>query len=172
MVFQDTKHALRLWNIQYVYLLEKSHKWPRHCSIPDIALPNVRLHHLGTGATWLFDHYFVLNVFTVWYWSLMVGFLFPAPQHVGLKRFREFRNSSVLWFDFLCGGFHSFTLPQEEWPVSHSPGMRKTANSSFRKVKEGESPSVTVKGRVIQYLRISRNFAFLWCLSNGSSHFY
>lgn len=36
----------------------------------------------------------------------------------------------------------------------------------------GLFPCVTVKGRVTSYLWVSRNFAFLWCLSNGSSNFY
>lgn len=36
----------------------------------------------------------------------------------------------------------------------------------------GLFPCVTVKGRVTSYLWVSRNSPFLWCLSNGSSHFY
>lgn len=104
--------------------------------------------------------------------ALWWGFFSPLPQHVGLKRFREFRNSSVLWFHFLCGGFHSFALPREKWPYHTAQVWERLPTVPSGRLRGGVFPSVTVKGRVIQYLWISRNVAFLWCLSNGSSHFY
>lgn len=61
------------------------------------------------------------------------------PQHVGLKKLREFRNGSVLRFGFLFVVVftHSFIFSQEVLPVSRSPHMGKTANSPLRKVKWG-----------------------------------
>lgn len=57
--------------------------------------------------------------------------VFFSPQHVGLKRFREFRNGSVLWFGFLfvvvfidCSFFPRKSLAS----ITCSPCMGKVAN--------------------------------------------
>lgn len=119
-----------------------------------------------------FDQYFILTVFKVWCWSPVVFFL---PQHVGLKRFREFSNSSGFGFGFLfvVVFIDCFISPQEEVPESHvAQAWEGFQASPFRKVKWELFPCVIVKGRVAQYLWIFRDFVFLWCLSNGSSHFH
>lgn len=89
-----------------VYLLEKSHKWLRHCSIQDshvvIALPILRLHHLGTWNNMTFWSIFCPQCFQGLMLEPYGVPTSPCPQHVGLKRFRKFRNGSVLRFVFLC----------------------------------------------------------------------
>lgn len=114
--FQDTKHALRLWNIQCVHGWEKSQMAETLLHIQDSFG-----HHppkLKTPSSWdleqhdFLDQYLVLNVFKVWCWSPMV---LPYPKHVVWKGLENL--VTVLYFGlvFCLWLFHGlFHLPQEK----------------------------------------------------------
>lgn len=76
----------------------------------------------------------------------------------------------LVWFR-LWWFSHNFLSPPKSLTSITQPRYGKGC-----RVPPGRSnglfPCVTVKGRGTEYLWVSRNFAFLWCLSNGSSHVY
>lgn len=179
IVFQDTKRALRLWNIQCILAGEESqmtetllHAGPCGPRAPSLKTPpsgDLEQHDF-------FDHFSRSDVGALWcvhmcVYIVCVRVCFP-PQHVGLKRFRKLKNSSVLGLVSFVVVF-SFVFPQEEsYQRRAAQGWERLRPVPSGRFSGAVFRCVTVKGRVTQYLWVSRNFAFLWCLSNGSSHFY
>lgn len=95
----------------------------------------------------------------------------PRPRHVGLKRFREFSNGSVPWFGlpFVV----VFILPQEESCQYH---VQPKHGKGFKPVHlgrlNGGSFSLSHCERKSHTVPVDFQGLCLWCLSNGSSHFY
>lgn len=97
---------------------------------------------------------------------------FPPPQACGLKRFRELRNGSVLWFGFL---FVILPLP---WPpgslvsVEYGSDSGWLQTSPYGKAQWGCFSLCVLCKEESQYLWAFRDSVLLLCLSNGCSHFY
>lgn len=71
-----------------------------------------------------------------------------------------------VWFCLWWLPLNFIPIPQDSYQYLAAQ-LRERLQSPLGEV---EWDCVTVKGRVTSYLWVSRNFAFLWCLSNGSSH--
>lgn len=169
------KHPMYTW-------LRRVTSGLRRCSIQDsrmvIALPILRLHHPGTWNNMTF----LISSSSSEFSRSDAGALWcspPPPQHVGLKRSREFSHGSVLCLGFLFvgGGFHrwlfSFFSRKRLVTLTCSRSMAEIANPLPWKGQLGALPlCVTGQGRAAPNLRVFRDFVILWCLSHGSSHFY
>lgn len=151
-----------------VWVAEKSHRWLRR-SIQDsravTALPALRLHHLGSWNNMTFLIHILSSVFSK---VPYVGALwwFSSPRVLVSKGLGN--SPPVLYFGFLFAvvSIDWLICPQEEWP-KHGKGFKPPPPGQ---VTWGLLPSAIVKGRGAWYLGIFRDFVFLWCLSNGSSH--
>lgn len=58
----------------------------------------------------------------------------PHPQHVGLRRFRKFRNGSALGFS-VCGGSHTLVPPPRNSPAGVT--QRADGKDGEQVVEEG-----------------------------------
>lgn len=142
IVFQDIKHALRLWNIQCILAWEESQmaKTLLHTGlICGHRPPNLRLHHLGTWNNMTFWSIFCPQCFQ----GLMLepyGVPCPStiPSMLVWKSLGNLEMVLYLGLIFCLWWFsHTFIFSEEVLPVSRSPHMGKTANSPLRKVKWG-----------------------------------
>lgn len=146
IVFQDTKHALRLWNIQCILAWEESQmaKTLLHTGLTCGHHPP----NLKTPPSWdLEQHDFLINILSSMFSRSDVGALWcpHLPSMLVWKGLGKVRNGSVLWFGFVCGGFHTrIHFSQEVLPVARSLRVGTIANGSLSKVKWGLLPSVSL----------------------------
>lgn len=162
IVFQDIKHALRLWNIQCILAWEESQmaKTLLHTGlICGHRPPNLRLHHLGTWNNMTFWSIFCPQCFQ----GLMLepyGVPCPStiPSMLVWKSLGNLEMVLYLGLVFCLWWFsHTVSFSPRKSCQYHAAHTRERLQTVHWGRLNGDCFCVSMKGKVTQYLWISRD---------------